>query len=139
MRDKKSRRDRLYSKTEALQDTEKEGDAVDVFTKDAGRELTLTLRGELDHHGARDVMQRMELALDAALPLRLVLDFSGVCFMDSSGIAVVMRAQKRMRALGGSAVLRQVPPQAKRVFDTAGIFRIVPLEEGEKSDEGQSK
>ena len=80
-----------------------------------------------------------ELALDAALPLKLTLDFSGVSFMDSSGIAVVMRAQRRMRALGGGAVLRQIPPQAKRVFDAAGIFRIIPLEEGGSSDEGKTE
>ena len=57
---------------------------MDIISKDAGRELTLTLRGELDHHGAKDVMQRMELALDAALPLKLTLDFSGVSFMEIS-------------------------------------------------------
>ena len=112
---------------------------MEIISKETGRELTLTLRGELDHHGAKNVMQRMELALDAALPLKLILDFSGVSFMDSSGIAVVMRAQKRMRALGGGAALRRVPPQAKRVFDTAGIFRIIPLEEGEKSDESKTE
>ena len=112
---------------------------MDIISKDAGRELTLTLRGELDHHGAKDVMQRMELALDAALPLKLTLDFSGVSFMDSSGIAVVMRALKRMRAMGGSAAIKGVPPQAKKVFTAAGIFRIVPLEEGEKSDESKTE
>ena len=112
---------------------------MDVISKDAGRELTLTLRGELDHHGAKDVMQRMELALDAALPIKLTLDFSGVSFMDSSGIAVVMRALKRMRAMGGSAAIKNVPPQAKKVFTAAGIFRIVPLEEGEKSDESKTE
>ena len=112
---------------------------MDIICKDAGRELTLTLRGELDHHGAKDVMQRMELALDAALPLKLTLDFSGVSFMDSSGIAVVMRALKRMRAMGGSAAIKNVPPQAKKVFTAAGIFRIVPLEEGEKSDESKTE
>ena len=87
---------------------------MDVISKDAGRELTLTLRGELDHHGAKDVMQRMELALDAALPIKLTLDFSGVSFMDSSGIAVVISAQKRMRALGGGAVLRAQNVRALR-------------------------
>ena len=112
---------------------------MDVISKDAGRELTLTLRGELDHHGAKDVMQRMELALDDALPIKLTLDFSGVSFMDSSGIAVVMRALKRMRAMGGSAAIKSVPPQAKKVFTAAGIFRIVPLEEGEKSDESKTE
>ncbi len=111
---------------------------MEINPNSSGRELTLTLRGELDHHGARDVMQRMELALDAALPTKLTLDFSGVSFMDSSGIAVVMRAQKRMRALGGSAALCRVPPQAKKVFAAAGIFRIIPLEEGE-SNESQTE
>lgn len=65
--------------------------------------------------------------------------FSGVSFMDSSGIAVVMRALKRMRAMGGSAAIKSVPPQAKKVFTAAGIFRIVPLEEGEKSDESKTE
>lgn len=112
---------------------------MEVMTSSNGRALTLTLRGELDHHAARDAMQRMELALDTALPAKLTLDLSGVSFMDSSGIAVVMRAQKRMRALGGAAVLTHVPPQAKKVFAAAGIFRIIPLEEGENSDENKTE
>ena len=101
---------------------------MDVFTKDAGRELTLTLRGELDHHGARDVMQRMELALDAALPLRLVLDFSGVTFMDSSGIAVALRGWQRMREVGGSVLLRHVAKQPRKVFEASGVGRMMTIE-----------
>lgn len=112
---------------------------MEVISSGEGRELTLTLRGELDHHGAKEVMQRLEWELDSTLPVKLTLDFSGVSFMDSSGIAVVMRALKRMRAMGGSAALRNVSPQAKKVFTAAGIFRIVPLEEGEKSDESKTE
>ena len=107
---------------------------MEVISSGEGRELTLTLRGELDHHAAKEAMRKLEWELDAALPSKLTLDFSGVSFMDSSGIAVVMRALKRMRAMGGSAAIKNVPPQAKKVFTAAGIFRIVPLEEGEKSD-----
>ena len=107
---------------------------MEVISSGEGRELTLTLRGELDHHAAKEAMRKLEWELDAALPSKLTLDFSGVSFMDSSGIAVVMRALKRMRAMGGSAAIKNVPPQAKKVFTAAGIFRIVPLEKGEKSD-----
>lgn len=112
---------------------------MEVISSVDARELTLTLRGELDHHGAKEVMQRLEWELDSALPVKLTLDFSGVSFMDSSGIAVVMRALKRMRAMGGSAALRNVPPQAGKVFTAAGVFRIIPLEEGEKSDESKTE
>lgn len=50
-----------------------------------------------------------------------------------------MRALKRMRAMGGSTAIKNVPPQAKKVFTAAGIFRIVPLEEGEKSNESKTE
>ena len=112
---------------------------MEVISSGEGRELTHTLRGELDHHAAKEAMRKLEWELDAALPSKLTLDFSGVSFMDSSGIAVVMRALKRMRAMGGSAAIKNVPPQAKKVFTAAGIFRIVPLEEGEKNDESKTE
>ncbi len=101
---------------------------MEVRTKTTERELTIGLRGELDHHSAREVVTAMERAADAALPSSLVMDFGGVTFMDSSGIAVVMRAERRMCALGGSLVLVNVPQQARRVFDAAGISAHVRME-----------
>lgn len=96
-----------------------------ITTKE--RSMTITLRGELDHHAARGTMQEIERAVEAALPLQLVLDFSGVTFMDSSGIAVVLRAQRRMQTLGGAAELQGTPAQAKKVFEAAGIHRLISI------------
>lgn len=93
------------------------------------RVLTLFLSGELDHHAAKDVMRRMELAVERGLPRQMVLDFSKVSFMDSSGLAVVLRAQKQMQGIGGSAVIRNVPPQAKKVLEAANIRRWIRIEE----------
>jgi len=100
---------------------------MEILSAEKDRELTLLLRGELDHHGAKAAMTEIGQALDAALPRTLTLDFSGVTFMDSSGIAVVMRAQRTMRAFGGNVSLTRVPPQAKKVFDAAGLTRFVPI------------
>ncbi len=96
------------------------------------RVLTLRLAGELDHHAAKEVMQRMELAVERYAPRQLVLDFSGVQFMDSSGLAVVLRAHRRMQGLGGGAVVRHVPAQARRVLETANMGRWIRLEEEEE-------
>ena len=95
---------------------------MEVRTTTKGRALTVRLHGELDHHAAREAITAVERALDAAMPSSLALDFGGVTFMDSSGIAVAMRAIRRMAALGGATALVNVPPQAKRVFDAAGII-----------------
>ena len=48
-------------------------------------------------------------------------------FMDSSGIALILRAQQRMGLLDGSLLVRNVPQQARRVLDAAGIGRLVTI------------
>ena len=100
---------------------------MEMNAKSVDRNLLLELSGEIDHHGARSAMRVLELAVDAALPKKLVLDMTGVTFMDSSGIALILRAQQRMRLLDGSLLVCHVPEQAKRVLDAAGIGRLVTI------------
>ena len=100
---------------------------MEINAKSVDRNLLLELSGEIDHHSARNAMREMELAVDAALPKKLVLDITGVTFMDSSGIALILRAQQRMRLLDGSLLVCHVPEQAKRVLDAAGIGRLVTI------------
>ena len=100
---------------------------MELNAKSVDRKLLLELTGEVDHHGARDAIRQLELAVDAALPSQLVLDMAGVTFMDSSGIALILRAQQRMQLLDGSLLVRNVPQQARRVLDAAGIGRLVTI------------
>lgn len=100
---------------------------MEIQVKSADRNLLLTFRGELDHHGARNALREVEMAIDAALPKKLVMDFADVTFMDSSGIALILRAQQRMQLLEGSVLVCNVPPQARRVLDAAGIGRLVTI------------
>ena len=86
---------------------------MEIEATSADRNLLLEMKGELDHH--------------AALPKKLVLDLAGVTFMDSSGIALILRAQQRMQLLDGSLLVRNVPQQARRVLDAAGIGRLVTI------------
>lgn len=102
---------------------------MEVRIEQEGTAMTAALAGELDHHAAHTALQKLDRALDASVPMALSLDLSRVTFMDSSGIAVVMRAHRRMTALGGSLTLRGVPAQAKKVFDAAGISRRITMEE----------
>ena len=100
---------------------------MEVLVKSADRNLLLELSGELDHHGARGALLELELAIDAALPKALVMDMGGITFMDSSGIALILRAQQRMQLLDGSILVCNVPQQARRVLDAAGIGRLVTI------------
>ena len=100
---------------------------MEIQAKSTDRNLLLEFSGELDHHGAKGALRELELAIDAALPTRLVLDLEGITFMDSSGIALILRAQQRMQMMDGSVLVCNVPAQAKRVLDAAGIGRLVTI------------
>jgi len=100
---------------------------MDMKYKTEGRQLTILLSGELDHHGARGLMDRMDRCMEQHLPARTILDLGGLSFMDSSGIAVVLRAKRRMEALQGNLVVVNIPRQAARVLETAGLGRYVNL------------
>lgn len=89
------------------------------------REITIALTGEVDHHRARELMSQMEREIDLALPRRVTLDLGGVTFMDSSGIAVLLRCHKRCAELGGTVTVKNVPEQASRVLQCAGLERLI--------------
>ena len=52
---------------------------------------------------------------------------SGLSFMDSSGIAVIIRVSRRMKNLGGRAWIENPARQPQRVIDASGIDRLVPV------------
>ena len=92
------------------------------------RVLTLYLSGEVDHHGAGVLMKELDQILESRLPKAVTLDLSGISFMDSSGIAVMLRVFKRMKAAGGSVKVQGVPTQADRVLKTAGLDKLMPFD-----------
>ena len=93
------------------------------------KQLTIALRGEIDHHSARDILRVVSNKIDLYLPLACVLDFREVTCMDSSGIAIVISALRKMRELSGRLVLRDVPPQPMKVLRASGMEQIVEIEE----------
>ena len=98
---------------------------INAVTKE--RQLYIYLKGELDHHGARAAMLEIEEKIDLELPRDCVLDLSGLTFMDSSGIAVILKTYKRMQELGGRMWVDNVPKQPMKVLDASGIDRIIKI------------
>ena len=89
------------------------------------KKLTILLSGEIDHHSARETMEAVRAKIDVYLPRRCVLDFGGVSFMDSSGIAIVIHSLRAMEELDGELWLANIPPQPMKVLRAAGIEKLV--------------
>ena len=94
---------------------------MEIRARDTDRELLLELSGELDHHGARNALREVEMAIDASLPRTLTLDFSGVTFMDSSGVGLILGRGRHIRALGGRLTVQNPPAAIRRMLDLARI------------------
>lgn len=99
-----------------------------VVCTQEGRSLTALVSGELDHHGAKQVMEELDRRIDLGLPSRLTLDLGELTFTDSSGIAVLLRAWKRMEQNRGKMRVIRTPRQAERVFRAAGLQRLISFE-----------
>ncbi len=93
------------------------------------KQLTIALAGEIDHHSAKETMQAVGRKIDAYLPSVCVLDFRDVTFMDSSGIAIVINAVRRMGELDGKVRLQNIPPQPMKVLRAAGVERLTQMSE----------
>lgn len=93
----------------------------------SGTTLTLRLTGELDHHAAGEIMRQIEDKLEVELPRDLILDLGGLTFMDSSGIAVILKTHRSMNGLGGRMRIVNVPDQPLRVLDASGIDRMIGI------------
>ena len=89
--------------------------------------LTLRFQGELDHHVSREVMAALSERIDAFLPGKCVLDLRGMSFMDSSGIALLLRAEKKMGQLEGSLLVTGVQEQPLRVLKAAGADKRLKI------------
>jgi anti-anti-sigma factor len=100
------------------------------FDVHAGREpggaLTLRPTGELDIATA----PRLERALrDGRRPGdEVVLDLSGLEFIDSTGLRVVVKAVEAAAAERWDLRLRHGPPAVRRVFEIAGVLGALPFE-----------
>ena len=58
--------------------------------------VTARLSGEIDHHIAPAIRGEIDAKCESRRPKRLILDFSGVGFMDSSGIGLIMGRYRMM-------------------------------------------
>ena len=99
-----------------------------VKCKEEQRHLTARVEGELDHHRAREVMEELDRRIDAAQPRDMTLDLGGLTFTDSSGIAVLIRTYRRMGQIRGAMRVVNTPPQAQKVFQAAGLERLIRFE-----------
>jgi stage II sporulation protein AA (anti-sigma F factor antagonist) len=91
-----------------------------------GTTLIVHFNGELDHHSAEYVRQKIDNEIIKSTTKNIIFDFSNLSFMDSSGIGVIMGRYKNIQKLNGKAVVININEQVRRVFELSGMMKIIP-------------
>ena len=84
--------------------------------------------GEIDHHSAAQMREKIDESVIQSGAKTLVLDFSLVTFMDSSGIGLVMGRFRLMQENGGELVLQNLPAPLRKVMKLAGLDKLAKFQ-----------
>lgn len=87
---------------------------------------TIRLFGELDLATAEAVQRELERA-ETTDVASIVLDLSGLTFMDSTGVRLVVTATARSRANGDRLRLVRGPAAVQRVFELSAVADLLPF------------
>ena len=110
-----------------------------TFTyEESGYFLRVKLKGDIDHHSAVAIRSGVDTLLYRIRPRRLFLDLSGVDFMDSSGLGLIMGRYALMKEIGGDMVVTDPAAGVERVLKLAGLERMVRIERKTASDAPRS-
>ena len=93
------------------------------FLQDKSK-LTVFLCGEIDHHGARSIRAEIDNQILKSMPKLVVMDFSKVTFMDSSGIGLVLARSRFCTDCCATLYVENVDRQMSKILALAGIRTI---------------
>lgn len=97
---------------------------MNVTIESSGNLVIAYLYGEIDHHSAVSVREKIDNSLSYLKPNHLILDFKNVSFMDSSGIGLVMGRYRVMQSFKGTLEIRNVSEKTKKIMELAGLGSI---------------
>ena len=90
-----------------------------------GTTMVIHLKEDLDHHNAVYIREMADGYVEKYPIDRIIFDFSGVEFMDSSGIGVIMGRYKQMSYVGGSVYVYGIGKNVDRIFQMSGLYKLV--------------
>ena len=106
---------------------------MNVTIESSGSVVIAYLIGEIDHHTAGEVREKIDDTLMLVKPKTLILDFKNVSFMDSSGIGLVMGRYRLLQNINPACQIeiKNVTLQTKKIMELAGLSSIAKIKENE--------
>lgn len=98
-----------------------------VNTKEMEDKLIAEIKGEIDNHSAAFIRTTIDDSYISSKCINIILDFSEVSFMDSSGIGLIMGRYKKLKP-SGKIYIKNANSEIKRVLKISRIEKIAIVE-----------
>lgn len=92
------------------------------------QEVRVVLTGEIDHHSSAVIRPLIDEKIMEFQPKSLVLDFSGITFMDSSGVGLIMGRYKLINEIGGEIYVINIPKYLRHVMKMSGLNKLAKFD-----------
>ncbi|MBQ2897507.1 MAG: anti-sigma factor antagonist [Clostridia bacterium] len=89
--------------------------------------LTVKLCEDIDHKNALDIRKQIDSEIGKRPIKTLIFDFSGVEFMDSAGIGMILGRYKLLNAIGGMVYINNPTKAVLKIIEISGINKIIPI------------
>jgi len=89
------------------------------------------VEGEIDINTSPDIKKNFEKILSKKAP-SMVINFSKVTYVDSSGLATLVEILKDMRTYGGKMKLCNLSPKIKSLFEITKLEKLFEIIADEK-------
>jgi stage II sporulation protein AA (anti-sigma F factor antagonist) len=98
---------------------------MNLKTQMDGEELTAFISGDIDHHNAVMLREKVDRQIAQLRPRSLVIDLSGVEFMDSSGLGFIMGRYRTMASRGGRVAVQGDTGRVAKILGMSGAYKYV--------------
>jgi anti-anti-sigma factor len=102
---------------------------LDVEEIANGDDYTLALSGELELGSAATLQAACTRLFEAGRLRSLTIDLSGLMFIDSTGLAAIILANKICERDGHDFWLTRGPRAVQRLFEITGLIEVLPFRE----------
>ena len=90
--------------------------------------LRVKILGEIDHHNSVALRSTIDSQLFNIRPEVLILDFSSVKFMDSSGIGLIIGRLEKCKSVGARLRLTGLSKTLCKIVSLSGLEKLENLE-----------
>ncbi|MDR0856037.1 MAG: STAS domain-containing protein [Clostridiales bacterium] len=97
-----------------------------IESKLLNQTLYVSMEGELDEHASHYARTALDALLASAGAVRVVIDMSGLSFMDSTGIGVLLGRYKKLKVKGVPIYIANPGKTIDKILKMTGLYDIMP-------------